>query len=420
MKPLLISTSDINGGAARATYRLHRGLRAANIESSMLVANKQSDDWTIEGISGNIPKTKKLLNAVLEEQLSKLQITSNPVLHSPSKFSSLKAKKINATEANIIHLNWVGKSGLSVDEISKINKPTIWTLHDMWAFTGSEHYTDDIRNSRWRNGYTHKNRDVSHKGLDIDRWTWLRKQKLWNKPIQIVTPSLWLANCVKTSALMHNWPVKVIPNVLDTNVYQPTPKIAARKILGLPLDKTLILFGALDGSRDPRKGWDLLHPALEQLKTNNKNFEAVIVGQQEPKTTAYLPNMPLHWMGHIHDDFSLALIYSASDVTVVPSRQEAFGQTASEAQACGCPVVAFNTTGLTDVVDHKKTGYLAQPFSSEDLALGIHWVVDQETCKQKLGKNARKKATTLWSEEMILPQYLQAYTDTIDQYRTGS
>ena len=95
---------------------------------------------------------------------------------------------------------------------------------------------------------------------------------------------------------------------------------------------------------------------------------------------------------------------------------KAFGQTGSEAQACATPVVAFNTTGLKDVVDHKETGYLAQPYEVEDLATGITWCLSDKERLKKLGGQARDRAVKLWSPEVVVPQYLDVYKKAISDW----
>ena len=168
---------------------------------------------------------------------------------------------------------------ISISDIAKIKKPIVWTLHDMWAFLGAEHYT----HNRWRDGYFTNNRPDYESGFDLNRWTWNRKKKYWKKPIQIITPSKWLANCVEDSALMKNWPISVIPYPIDTDKWKPIKKEIARKILNLPQNTSLISFGAVGGGKDSRKGYDLLK-SLQYLKNNysDKNFELIVFGQSKP------------------------------------------------------------------------------------------------------------------------------------------
>ena len=127
--------------------------------------------------------------------------------------------------------------------------------------------------------------------------------------------------------------------------------------------------------------------------------------------------LPLHWLGHLSDDVTLSILYSAVDVTVVPSRQENLPQSGTEAQACGCPVVAFNTTGLKDIVEHEQTGYLAEAYKTEDLARGIMWVLEDKDRHSKLSVQARQRAVSLWSHEVVVPQYLEVYGRAIDHIR---
>ena len=146
---------------------------------------------------------------------------------------------------------------LSIRDIALINKPLVWTLHDMWPICGAEHVSFDMR---WRDGYLACNRPMDESGFDLNRWTWERKCKYWKLPIQIVTPSRWLSSCVRESYLMNDWPVTVIPNCLDINRWQPIDQDLARDLLGLPKNVPFILFGAYGSGANAsfHKGFDLL------------------------------------------------------------------------------------------------------------------------------------------------------------------
>lgn len=232
--------------------------------------------------------------------------------------------------------------------------------------------------------------------------------------MHVVCPSSWLAECVRSSALMADWPVSVIPNVLDTRIFKPLDKMFSRATLNLPADKTLVMFGAIGGGKDFRKGFDLLLASLDCLRNLDLSgdVELVVFGQSKPKSEPDL-HFPVHWFGHVHDDPTLALLYNAADVMIVPSRQENLPQAATEAQACGCPVVAFNTTGLKDVVEHQKTGYLANAFDVQDMARGISWVLEDAQRYRALSASARERAVSLWSPEVVVPQYLEVYQQVI-------
>ncbi|WP_254977819.1 glycosyltransferase [Cyanobium sp. ATX 6A2] len=191
------------------------------------------------------------------------------------------------------------------------------------------------------------------------------------------------------------------------------PQALARQLFALPAEPPLVLFGAVGGSRDPGKGWDLLVAALRRLTRSVPGLEAVVFGQSEPNAPPHL-GLPVHYVGALHDDQALALLYAAADVMVVPSLMEAFGQTASEAQSCGVPVVAFNATGLPDVVDHQRTGYLAEPYDPADLAHGIRWVLETPERQAALGRQARQRAEQLWNPGRIAGLYAELYREVLN------
>jgi glycosyltransferase involved in cell wall biosynthesis len=324
------------------------------------------------------------------------------------------ARAIDSSDADVVNLHWISAEMMSVEDIGRIDKPLVWTLHDMWAFCGAEHYSPDGPQARWRHGYDAANRPAGDRGLDMDRWTWKRKRKAWRNAMHIVCPSNWLARCARESALMHEWSVSAIPNTLDLNVFKPQDRGFCRAALNLPADRRIVLFGAIGGGQDPRKGYDLLLEALRHLAARDEAqvILCTIFGESEPHPSPGLP-VPTRWMGFLHDDVVLALLYGAADVMVVPSRQENLVQTGTEAQACGCPVVAFDGAGIRDVVQHLETGYLAEPFDAADLASGIAYILENGARRLKLGKAARERALRLWSPSVVVPQYLEVYLAAI-------
>lgn len=410
MKVVHVSHSDLNGGAAIAAYRIHRALRSQGVDSTMAVNIAISGDWTVQGpnkVTQKLIRLRPSIGSAFRQTLK----TANGVLHSVAVLPSSWPDKLNHSDVDIVHLHWVNGEMLSVADIGKLRKPVVWTLHDMWAFCGAEHYTDD---QRWREGYWRHNRPSYEGGFDLNRWTWHRKRKYWRKPIQIVTPSQWLADCVSKSALMADWPVTVIPNPIDTQLWQPVDKGLARQLLNLPQDVPLLLFGAGGGTADSRKGFDLLSAALDRLRGEIPGLELAVFGQGEPKQPPDL-GFPVHYMGRLQDPLSLRVLYSAADAMVIPSRQDNLPNTGLEAHACGTPVIAFRVGGLPDIVDHLKTGYLAAPFDIEDLARGVQWVLAESDRSKVLGKAARQKALTLWTSEVVGNLYIQLYNSLLNE-----
>ena len=409
MKIFHLSNSDIRGGAARAAKRLHQALLETGLKSQMLVNKKFSKDKTIFGPLNFSEKLFIQLRPRISNLLIKLFNTHNDITHSISIFQSPWIDYINKSDVDIVHLHWVQNEMLSIADIGRIKKPIVWTLHDMWAFCGAEHLS---QNNRWRFGYTKTNRPLNESGLDINRWTWTRKLNHWKKPIYIVAPSNWLANCVRQSKLMRNWPLSVVANLIDTNSWKPKDKKEEKKKFGISPDTPLIIFGTYGANNNHNKGFDLFLETLDYLKkdVNLKKMEIIVYGKHKnniPKT-----KFPIHYLGHLNDNNSLMNLYSAADATVVPSRQESFCQTASESHACGTPVVGFNIGGLNDIVDHLRTGYLAKAFDTQDLAKGISWVIN-ESKKETLQNQARLQAVEKFSQKVLVQEYQKIYSKVL-------
>ena len=163
----------------------------------------------------------------------------------------------------------------------------------------------------------------------------------------------------------------------------------------------------MGGSRDPRKGFDLLLNALGHLHSELKDLHLVVFGQHPPRQPPDL-GFPVHYTGHLHDDLSLRALYSAADALAIPSRQDNLPNTGLESLACGTPVVAFDIGGLPDIVEHQRSGYLAKAFDTQDLANGISWVL-QNADSAKVRHQCRARAVARFSNEVVADQYRSVY-----------
>ncbi|MBO3457602.1 glycosyltransferase family 4 protein [Aetokthonos hydrillicola Thurmond2011] len=416
MKVLHLSTYDLVGGASRSSYRLHQGLKKIGVTSQMLVQSKHSDDKTViatepkSGVKRAIAKSKALVN----DLPLKLYPQRNSPMFSAQLFPDAIARKISKIAPDIINLHWVCNGYLQIETLSKFEQPIVWTLQDMWAFTGGCHYTQECDRYTTSCGAcpqleSSKNRDLSYK-------VWQRKLKAWNNlNITVVTPTQWLAECARASSIFRDHRVEVIPFCLDTNTYKPVDRQLARELLKLPQDKQLVLFGAISATSDRRKGFHLLQAALQKLSqtSSKEKLNVVVFGASQPENPVNL-GFESHYLGHLYDDISLALTYSAADVMIVPSIQEAFGQTASESLACGTPVIAFNATGLKDIVDHQENGYLVKPYETDDFAQGIAWVLEDTERHQKLCESARQKAIRKFALKLQARHYQSLYADILN------
>jgi glycosyltransferase involved in cell wall biosynthesis len=409
IKPLLISTNDISGGAARATYRLHQGLQNIGVSSQILVSNKDSDDHTVVGSASKLGKGIGKLKPTLDSLPLQIYPQRDRSTYSVQWLPDNLAAQVAQTNPDVINLHWINGGYLKIETIAKFKKPIIWTLHDMWAFTGGCHYNGDCMN--YTNSCGACPQLHSNKEKDLSRWIWQRKAKAWQDlNLTIVTPSHWLAKCAASSSLLKDVRIEVIPNGINTEQYKPIKKSVARSILGLPEDKQLILFGAMSATSDPRKGFNLLQSALKNLSQSGwgERVELVVFGASQHKNPTEL-GFKSHYLGRLNDDISLSLVYAAADVFLAPSVQDNLPNTVMESLACGTPCVAFDIGGMCDMIEHQKNGYLAKPFDVDDLARGIAWVLEDKERLQKLGVNSREKVENNFSLEIQAQNYLDIY-----------
>lgn len=417
MKILHVSSSDSRGGAARAAYRIHNALLGNGAESRMRVLHKESDSPSVAA-NRTSPLSHELASR-LRQRLARQKtrdFRTDSLGHLTFGHESAGlVDELNSSDADILHLHWISGM-LSIKDIGRLKKPVVWTLHDMWAFCGAEHYAPDGADARFRTGYLPDSRPRGESGPDLNRMTWLAKRKAWSgQRFTFVSPSQWMESCRQQSALLGGYQGHLIPYPLDaTSVWLPAAQDVARSALRLPPDAAIVLMGADGGVRDPRKGGDLLRQALQQVRERLQDRElcAVIFGQGLPDTRDDWP-CEVHWLGAVRDDRMLALAYSAADVMVVPSRQEALGQTATESLACGTPVVAFRIGGLADVITHKVSGWLANPFDVADLARGILWVIAQRRRSNTMGVLARSSVIDRYEPARIADLHHAVYANIL-------
>jgi len=405
MHVLHLSESDVDNGGARAAHRLHQGLRSLGCSSQMLVRAKFGTD-------NDVIREKSLLTKV-SPPLSGLPLRLYPKrpggIFSSQWVPDVFARRIKQLHPDIVHIHAICNGYLQIETLRKIQKPLVWTLHDMWPFTGGCHYNQDC--DRYQEACGTCPQLQSDRQQDLSYWTWKRKANAWKGlNLTLVATTAWMAECARSSSLFRDLRIETIPLGLDTEKYKPHNRHFAREVLNLPQDKHLVLFGAIGGTSDYRKGFHLLQPALQRLSQSGwqDQIELVIFGASQPQQAIDL-GFKAHYVGRLNDDLSLALVYSAADVMIVPSVQEAFGQTASEAQSCGTPVVAFNSTGLRDVVDHQQTGYLATPFEVEDLAKGMVWVLEDRERHCQLQFQAREKGLRDFASKTQASRYMALY-----------
>lgn len=409
MKILIVNTNDIEGGAARATYRIHESLLSAGIDSKLLVINKKSDDHTVIGPKDFKEKLIIQFRKLLDRLPVKFYKDRTKTIFSPSfiPFSSI-VDKINKLSPDIVHLHWICSGMFNITDLYKIKAPIVWGLLDMWSFTGGCHYDEYC--GKYKSNCGNCKVLGSQKKNDLSRYIYNKKRSVYNKlpNMTIVGHSSWLAKSAKESSLFGKHTVLNIPSAIDTKIFKPFLKKESLELWGLPTDKKLILFVGF--TSDPRKGFKELNKALENI--NDKNVELVALGSSQPKNSP-LFGIKTHYLGHLHDNISLVTLYSAVDVMVIPSLQENLSNAVIESLACATPVVGFNIGGNSDMIDHRKNGYLAKPFDSKDLAYGIEWILNNKNYNQ-LCDNAREKVLEEFDSVVVARKYIKLYNDILE------
>jgi glycosyltransferase involved in cell wall biosynthesis len=413
MKVLMLNTFDEVGGAARSAGRLLRGVRGAGIDADMLVQFKTGGASDVVCSGSSLRKMARRLK-VLVGLLPVRRYPNRPENNfSPALLPDSVPAEVAELNPDIVHLHWICAGFLQVETLARFGKPLVWTLHDSWAFTGGCHVPFDCKRYREKCGAC----PVlgSSRETDLSRRTWERKERAWrNLDLTVVAPSRWLAECARSSSLFRDVRVEVIPNGLDTGLFQPFNKEECRDQLGLPKDKRIILFGAVRGTTDPNKGFHLLKPALQALGKGSPDTLALIFGDSGCVEMPDL-GMPVVSRGIVHDDRTLADIYSAADVFVAPSMLENLPNTLMEAMACGTPCVAFHQGGMPDLIDHEVSGYLAQPYDTEDLARGIARVLEDVERHAELSSKARKKVEAEFSLDRVADRYIALYRELLEK-----
>lgn len=406
---LFVNTMQLSGGAARAAFRCFEGMNRLypNMGYLSLFGERVKDRMYFLSKSSLMGKFAGAL-AKLDRLQLLLYPKRKPIIFSPGFWANPRRIRINSFLPKLVHLHWVSFGILNIEELSELNVPIVWTLHDEWAFTGGCHYAESCNRFEEQCGKC----PVlgSYDPYDISNQLWLKKMSAYNKSdITVVAPSRWMASEAKKSSLFSNKRIEVIPNGLDTDIFCPIRRSIARKAFEIESHAPILLFGANLVS-DERKGGDLLIKAIAMI-----DFPCSLLVFGEGDVGAIANQfVEVYRLGNIDDDNKLAMMYSLADVFVCPSRIDNLPNTVAEAMACGVPCVAFEIGGLPDMIDHGINGWLATPFDPVDLLKGIKWVLQPEN-SDILKQHARKKALAEFSLSVMSERYQYLYEELLSQ-----
>lgn len=411
MRVLIVNTSERVGGAAVAANRLMEALNNHGVKAMMLVQKKETDCLTVAGL----PQSPLLRWHFLWERLiiffhlrfSRKHLFEIDIANAGTDITQLPEFR----NADIIHLHWINQGMLSLKDIRKIlqsGKPVVWTMHDMWPATAICHYT---RGCNLYHTQCCKCPILPANPNDLASKIWKSKKRmLKNSNVHFVACSHWLENEARRSALLAGHKITSIPNTIDSRVFRQTDQAEARVRFGLPVDKQVILFVS-QCVTDERKGVAYFIEAIEKMvrlypMLAEKAIVAIMGGHAEEVANQLA--LPAFLLGYVTHSQDIVMAYNAADVYVLPSLEDNLPNTLMEAMACGLPCVSFKVGGIPEMIEHRKTGYLAKFRSADDLATGIHWVLE-EADRSQLRVQCLRKVGHSYSQSSVATKYIEVY-----------
>lgn len=406
MKVLHVCYSDNVGGAFIGAHRLHSCMISQGVDSKLLVIKKRTNDPNVLAVPARL-NLLNFINRNLSKLVIALQRNRGDEFQSLNLFPSLLDGVINDIDADIVQFHWIGSNTIGIKELQNIQKPIVWKLPDMWAFCGSEHYTD--HEDRYIEGYSAENKPSSHSGIDLDRFCWELKRECWGHlNLTIVCPSQWLSQCASKSYLLRNKEIHNIPNPIDTAIFKPAEDVSAiKEKYQLPKDKRIILFAALAKKTYKRKGFHHFEECLAEYGSRVDASSCVVVLLGPYTGIETIHGITTICLGVIESPFEMSSLYAIADVTVIPTQADSTPNVIKESMTCGTPCISFDASGVMEMIEHKSNGYLAKMDDAKELADGLEWVLSQKG--SQIRANARESALRLHGHEPIVRRYLDLY-----------
>lgn len=417
-----ISTADNSGGAARAAFRIHTGLLELGWTSRMLTGFKvERGREEIECL----PRQDRLRQKVWKRVVNVIeQRTGLEYLLLPWKRQFLSHPFV--VDADVVHLHNLHGGFFSHTILPALSreKAVVWSIHDLSPLTGHCYFPDMYGCVRWKTGCGRCPglRQDGHYPLSVDTtaYLWRTKRQIYARShLTVVAQSRWTLEQIRSSPLLGDRETHLIPYGVDVKVFRPIPRETAREALGLARDEKIVFFSAV-GLSSERKGWRYLREALGKVAAgpSARRLTLLTAGDAPPKDAGDLGVRFVH-LGTVSNDRFLALAYSAADLYAGASLVETFGQVFLEAMACGAPSVAFDTSGVADVVRHLDTGYLARHRDSEDLSRGIRLLLEREDLRAPMSVRCREVAEREYSVELQARRYAELYSRKVGETLAG-
>lgn len=412
MQVVLINHSDTLGGASVVTMRLMQALVRHGVDARMLVMHASHPDLRVAEAA---PRWRSKISFLAETAQIFLGngFNRDDIFKISTACCGLSIHDHPwVKSADVVVLNWINQGMLSLSEIARIEAPVVWTMHDMWPFTGVCHHAGLCNRYLAKCGFCQYLYNGTHRH-DLSTSTHDRKAALYErKDIHFVAVSNWLAECCRHSSLCRGRNVSVIPNAFPIDSYSVTPSVS-REALSLPEGK-LIAFGAARID-DPVKGLPLAVEALNLLHDSGTAATAVFFGAMRDHDALSSLRLPHVYLGMISDPGRIQQILAHSDVILSSSHYETLPGTLIEGMAAGCIPVAFLHGGQADIIDHLRTGYLARYAKTSDLAAGLAWALSLDRSETISRQSQHREINRLFSDQAIAQRYIDLFNSITDQ-----
>jgi len=403
MRILHLSAANESTGAGKAALLTHKTLIELGYNSKILFlkSSMNQDECYSFHILKPINGIYRLIITQLDSILVKFYFYRERNIFSPG-IIGVKLKNNRLVKwADIIHIHWSNHGFINIKEIEEWNKPIIWTLRDMWAFTGGCHYSFDCKKYISRCcacpalGSKAKN--------DLSTIGFFRKLKVFNETnIKWVAISTWIKNKTKESKILYGQQLELVYSGVSSKDFYPIDKENIRKELNIPIEKKVILIGA-GNLREKYKGFQFVLELLNKIS----NDVIVITFGSVTFLKNEIPQKYFHF--GVCNNYKLNMLYNSADVFLGLSIAEAMGKTFVEAQMCGLPVLCFKDTGPEDIVEHKITGFLAKYKEIDDLLKGFNFCLAHNFDKKYINQRAIK----LFEIHNVVNRYMEIYEKSI-------
>ena len=394
------------GGGPIAMLRLQEGLRKAGVHSRILCPAPAHTD------SVAIPRVR------LEGRLR--AVCSRLGLNEVDSLGAFRVRHLPAyADADLLHLHCLHGGFFNYLTLPRLTKakPAIYTLHDMWPFTG--HCVHSFDCERWESGCGRCPYPQMPNAVRRDATWWEWKLKNWSyrrSNLTIVVPSTWMYRLARRS-MLKDFHIQHIPHGVDTDMYKPLDPEVSRAALGIPPGKKVLLYMVRRMDPSHRVAWmkgaDLLVRAVQQMPASLKRETMLLLVGEGGEALARKLDIAATPLGFVVSDRLKALVCSAADLLVLPSRAETFGLVLIESMACGTPAVAFSVGGVTDLVRPGITGFLAEPEDAKGLSEGIVQLLEDANARASLRLHCREIAVKEYHVDLYVNRHIALYQDAL-------